>query len=401
MAMFRLRAQLEKDTIMKLTDMTIELGNKASAKYGKNPLVDGMISQLYQHGAEMGMQQFKPAAGTAAQENQEGQMRGRNAEIAYKKSLTRKANQEAGEQRTKIKSIAEGLSVHGATGFGPWLNGSIEGQALMEAGMPAAQAQVTADAEFIWRDRQRISQNATLSEKEQNMLNQELARSSGEILSRSQKLVVKRALTKQQFEALQKGTVVNNETGEEVPGQWGDMAPKEKAPLVDNKQAMGPKEIEEKSDDWNAIASNVMIEEMLENPDKLPTLEAGITWVMGEWLEKSIAGYNGDPNLEGLTADPKAPATKEYLAVVYKRMAEYLARKGATGPGTAGLTAAQKGGKGKGRGPGKQGLGRFVTGLFSDDVTSPYKESLQEEVLTPLGQRRDARREAEAKERNK
>jgi hypothetical protein len=380
---FRYRAQLEKDTIMKITDMTIELANKASAKYGSNPLVDGMISQLYQHGADLGMQQFQPAQGATAERMNELNMADAQANTELKRAQTADFRSATALRKAEPKSLSEGFTVHGPKGYGPWLTGSAMGQQLVANQMEGAMNEARANAEFIWRDEQDIAQNQILDDEQQLELDNKLSRNQSELEQEALKIIVKRALTPEQYAALEAGTTtVEPGSSEATPSPWGAQAPDDRPPLVANTKLMSKKEIKEKSDQWNIIAERVMTEEMQENPTKYPTLDDGIAWVMGEWLEKSIKGYNSDPLLYELTADPENPATMEYVAVVYERLAKYLKQHGGTGKGSAGLFPEQTPRNRPPR-PGS-GLGRVISGayqgLFGDSAESPYKGDSYEDL---------------------
>jgi hypothetical protein len=402
MKIFRYRAQLEKDTIMKITDMTIELANKASAKYGKNPLVDGMISQLYQHGADMGMQQFQPAQGATAERMNEMNMSDTQASTDLKRAQIRDLDSSAAIRKVQPKSISEAFTVHGPGGFKPWLTGSEMGQALISNQMPDAMLQAAANAEFVWRDRAGIEQNQLLDEDQQTDLQSELARSQDLLRQEALKIIVREALTTEQYAALESGTVANAGTDAETPGPWGEPGEDDRPPMVDNTTVMPKKEMIAKSDEWNLIAERAMQDEMKANPEKYETLDDGIAWVMSDWLENAISGKNPDPMLEGLTADPENPATMEYIAIVYERLAKFLKKHGNLGPGGGGLLPEQKaprqrrakGGAGRAGGLDKV-ISAAYQGLFGDSVDSPYRGDLNEDVLDP----RAARKARKAREK--
>ena len=358
----RLRGQVEKEAMNKVMELQIGLNNAAAEKYASNPIVDKMIQGMMEGQMKMLAGQFRQP-GTAQAVKEEQQIRGGEADIGYKKALTRQADAQAKgllEQGGKYKSTDNVMRDKSPAEAARFFTNHVEGKALL-AGTEFPRhlqrlEQQTADG---YVQRQKWTPQEAGMEVNQNATNA--------FVQAEQPRIQQRAMY--EWMKGEYGVDAADEAAADRPGMLEDILPPFK---YDVKTMPNKKEVKKKTEAWDALGVEKANEQMRRDPTL--TKEEAKSWLLDEWFPEAMDGRDiaeGGAYLEqldGLTADQLNKAAAPYISAVRKSL-EKASKWIGTGPETEQLLPAQQ--PSRDRRPRRGGLGRAVSGLFDEEAYAP------------------------------
>ncbi len=368
----RLQGEIESDAMSQITEKQIGLNNVAAEKYSNNPIVDNMISQMMQSQMKMLASQFNPQGTMAGAKNRQGLEAGQ-ADIDYKKSLTRQADASTAQTEGKYNNADAVVRNKGPAEAARFFRNDIRGKAVLESSdyNGFLQKQLTErTAEFI-RSKKWTPDEAA------NDVNQETTQ---RWLASQGPAMEERAM----YEWFKRewGEDAAVAAAEGRPNMKPQPAPAFKYDITTNPDK---KKTEELTDKTATLAVERGNEKM--RRDGLTKPEA-TAWMNDEWLPAALEGRDileggaMTEQLKGLTVDEMNKQAAPYLKAVREAVAA-AAKWLATGPDTGGLSLEQKGKppQRRTRGAGLSRVTSAIGGLFgdgSDEYPSDFREKFPE-----------------------
>jgi hypothetical protein len=342
MEIMRLRGQLEKDLIMKATDMHIALNNEAASKYANNPIVDDMISKMMNAVTKQNTSQFSPTQSMAAGAQEAG-IRDTNANTRYKDALTDKTQAEtrsASAKGTNYMSTTEVMRDMDPKAAVQYFTNHVRGKELLE-GNSAFPGYL--DAQEV-KLRKQFRANKKWSDAD--ALVDVNAAAENDYIKENGTRLFRRSI----------GEFVKGEYGEEAYQAAGagieGILPDEPLPFEhDITTNPTKKETKKKGKEWNTLGTEMADRALRADPDL--SREDAIDWLMNEWFPNAMDGRSiekgQDPDsvgyskqLDGLTASEKNAAAAPYIKKIRELLRPYAEKWVGTGEQNEGLLPEQK-----------------------------------------------------------